>query len=149
MWNWIHLFGLVIIVLMLIPNLIYAVRFRGEQNLCANRVMNVLEQVGRCGAMLFMVANPFGEYGFSSVGALLTYLFGNGLLLLGYWIVWALYVRKRQPWKSMALAVLPTLIFLLSGITLKAALLTVSAVVFGAAHLYVTWKNVKAGEERK
>lgn len=145
-WSWMNLLGLIIVVLMLVPNMIYAVRFRGVQNRCTNRTVNILEQVGRYGSMLFMVVNPFGEYGFSSVGAFLTYLFGNGILLLGYWIVWMLYFWKQKPWKSMTLAVLPTLMFLLSGITLESVLLTASAVIFGAAHIYITWQNVKGGE---
>ena len=142
-WNWMNLFGLMIVVLMLLPNIIYAMKFRDAKNQCNNKVMNTLEQVGRYGSMLFMVVNVFGEYGFASVGAFLVYLFGNGALLLGYWIVWVLFFFKQKPWKSLALAILPTLIFLISGLTLQYVLLILCAVLFGVAHIYVTWQNVK------
>lgn len=145
-WNWINLFGLIIVVLMLLPNIIYAMKFRDAKNRCNNKAMNILEQVGRYGSMLFMVVNVFGEYGFASVGAFLVYLFGNSALLLGYWIVWVLYFFKQKPWKSLALAILPTLIFLISGLTLQYVLLIFCAVLFGVAHIYVTWKNVKYEE---
>lgn len=101
-WNWINVFGIVIVVL----------------------------HIG-------------GEYGFASVGAFFIYLFGNIVLLLTYWIVWMMYFAKRAKWNSMVLAILPTLIFLLSGIALAYIPLIISAIIFGVAHIYVTWQNVK------
>lgn len=142
-WNWINMFGIIIVVLILIPNIIYAIKFRGAQNGCSNKWMNMLEQIGRYACMLFMVLNIFGEYGFASVEAFLLYMFGNIVLLLAYWIVWVLYFVRQTMWKSIALAVLPTLIFLLSGITLSYIPLIISAVIFGVAHIYVTWQNVR------
>lgn len=47
----------------------------------------------------------------------------------------------------MALAIIPTGIFLLSGITLRYVLLIVSAVLFGMAHIYVTYQNAKEQEK--
>lgn len=58
-WNWINIFGLSIIALLLIPNIIYAIKHKGGKNLCENRWMNVLEQIGRYGSMLFMVVCLF------------------------------------------------------------------------------------------
>lgn len=145
-WNWMNLFGLMIVVVMLLPNILYAIKFRNAKNRCNNKAMNILEQVGRYGSMLFMVVNVFGEYGFSSVGTFLVYLFGNGALLLGYWIVWVFFFFKQEPWMSLALAILPTLIFFISGLTLHYVLLILCAVLFGVAHIYVTWKNVKYEE---
>ena len=143
-WNWINLFGIIIVVLILIPNIIYAIKFRNAKNLCTNKVMNILEQIGRYACMFFMVCDIFGDYGFGSVGAFLVYLLGNSLLLLSYWVIWMLYFVKQRPWKSMALAMIPTTLFLLSGITLAYVPLIVSAVIFGVGHIYVTWQNVKA-----
>lgn len=44
--NWINVFGVVIVVLLLIPNLVYAWKFRGQKNHCTNKGMNILEQLG-------------------------------------------------------------------------------------------------------
>ena len=139
--DWFNMFGLIIVVLMLLPNIIYAIKYRGEENRCTNKVMNVLEQIGRYGSMLLMIVCI--DFGFPSVGNFLIYLFGNGALLLAYWCIWILFFIKRRMWKSMALAVIPTMIFLLSGITLVYVPLMISSIVFGVAHCYVTYQNAK------
>lgn len=141
-WNWINLFGIVIVLLLLVPNVIYAMKYRGEQNKCSNRMMNILEQIGRYACMLFMILHIGDEYGFTSAEAFLIYLFGNIVLLSAYWIVWVMYFAKRTRWKSMTLAILPGLIFLLSGIALAYIPLIISAIIFGVSHIYVTLQNV-------
>lgn len=142
-WNWINVFGIIIVALILVPNIIYAIKYRNVENKCRNRGMNLLEQIGRYACMLFMVLHIGGGDGFGSVAFFLMYLLGNAVLLLVYWIVWLLYFAKQAVWKSIMLAVVPTLIFLLSGITLAYIPLMVSALIFGVAHIYVTWQNVK------
>ena len=53
-FGWINLFGAGFVILLLIPNVVYALRNRGEENLCANRAMNLLEQTGRYGSIVLM-----------------------------------------------------------------------------------------------
>ena len=129
-------------ILMLVPNIVYAVKFLGGENRCTNRVMNLLEQIGRYASMALMIL-PLGvwEFGFSNVAVMLVYLFGNAGLLAAYWIVWAFYFRKATRGRALALAVLPTCIFLLSGLTLRHWALVLAGAVFGAAHIYVTREN--------
>lgn len=140
----INLAGAILVAAMLAPNILYAVRFRREENRCANPAANILEQVGRYGAMALMVF-PLGvwKFGFPSVAGMLVYVFGNVGLLLAYWAVWGTYFRKPTRNRAFALAVLPTCIFLLSGLTLRHWLLVLAAVLFGGAHLYVTSENHK------
>ena len=45
--GWINVFGLCIVIAILVPNIIYAFRFRGVENKCTNKVMNIIEQIGR------------------------------------------------------------------------------------------------------
>ncbi len=142
--GWINIFGLCIVIAILIPNIIYACKFRGVENKCTNKVMNILEQIGRYGCMLLLVFSiGREEFAFGSIFAFLVYLIGNATLLLAYWLVWILYFVKQSKWKSLTLAILPTLIFLLSGITLQHVLLIVAAFLFGVGHIYVTWKNIQ------
>ncbi|MBQ1695375.1 MAG: hypothetical protein II076_05490, partial [Bacteroidales bacterium] len=50
--NWINIFGLITVILMLIPNIIYAIKFRGKETKCnCCRSMYILEQIGRYGSM--------------------------------------------------------------------------------------------------
>ena len=46
-FGWINLFGAGFVILLLIPNIVYALKNRGEKNLCDDRAMNLLEQIGR------------------------------------------------------------------------------------------------------
>lgn len=140
--NWLNVFGLIIVVLLLIPNIIYAIREKNQENRCTNKCMNILEQVGRYGSLFLMVFNiGLAEFGFPSVVAFIAYLFGNILLMLSYWLIWALYFARKTYWKQIALALIPTGIFLLSGITMLHFLLIIFAIIFGTGHIYVTSKN--------
>lgn len=142
--NWFNLFGLIFIILLLLPNIIYAFKFRGAKNHCTNTGLNILEQIGRYTCMIFMIFNiGLKEFSFSSVSLFLIYLIGNGLLMLLYWIIWFFYFKKQDYRKSMALAILPTIIFLLSGITLGHPLLIISSILFGFGHISVTNINAK------
>ena len=43
----------------------------------------------------------------------------------------------------MLLSIIPVIVFLLSGLALRHWLLVIAAVIFGAAHIYITNKNNK------
>jgi len=142
--GWINIFGFVIVVLMILPNMLYALKFHGIDNKCKNKVMNILEQIGRYSSMFLIIFNiGFIKFGFTSVEAFVFYYIGNAILLIVYYIIWILYFQKITLWKSMILAIIPTAIFLISGITLRHYLLVISAIIFGVGHIYVTCQNVK------
>lgn len=140
----INLAGGILVALILVPNIIYALRNPGAENKCTNKWMNLMEQVGRYGSMALMVL-PIGvwKFGFPSLGDLLLWLFGNGTLLLLYWGCWIPYLRKPGRKLAIALAVIPTCIFILSGLTLQHWLLVITGIVFGVGHIYVTLENHK------
>ena len=140
--SWLNVFGLIIVVLILIANIIYALKVKGQQNRCQNKLMNLLEQVGRFSCMFLMVFNiGIAELGFKSIGMFLAYLLGNSVLIITYWIIWAMYFKKAVYWKQIALAVIPTMIFLLCGVTMMHYLLIVFGIIFGVGHIYVTHEN--------
>lgn len=140
--NWLNILGLIFVVLLLIPNIIYAIKVKNQKNKCSNKFMNVTEQIGRYGCMFLMVFNiGIAEFGFKSVGAFLVYLVGNTLLIIFYWIIWMLYFNKQTYWKQILLAVIPACLFLLSGITMLHYLLIIFGIIFGIWHIYITIKN--------
>ena len=140
--EWLNVFGLIFVVLLLIPNVVYAIKNKNQKNKCSNRLMNILEQIGRYACMFLMVFNiGIAEFGFGSAGTFLVYIIGNIILMAVYWIIWILYFKQQSFGKQIALAVIPALLFLLSGITMRHYLLIVFAVVFGVSHVYVTSKN--------
>ena len=149
-FGWINVFGAVIVVLMLIPNIVYAIKNKGEKNLCANRFMNIVEQVGRYACIALMCLPLLvWKFGFASVLDMMLYMTCNGLLLAAYWITFAFYMKRRSVRLALVLAVLPACIFLLSGILLQHWLLAGFAVVFAIGHIYVTYKNAILINDRK
>lgn len=141
-FGWINAFGAGIVILILIPNIIYALKNRGEKNLCTNQFMNATEQIGRYGCIILMwLPLLVWKFSFPSVCKMILYLAGNGCLLIAYWIVFAGYLKRKTPKRALILALLPTCIFLLSGLLLRHWLLVVFAVLFGIGHIYVTQKN--------
>ncbi len=146
--SWLNIFGLIIVILILLPNIIYAVKFHGIENKCKNYIMNIVEQIGRYSSMFLMIFNiGLVEYGFSSGEAFVIYFVGNSMLLIAYWIIWILFFKNKVLWKSIALAILPTAIFLICGITLRHYLLVISAILFGIGHVYVTYQNAKCDNQ--
>ena len=144
-FGWINLFGGIIVILMLIPNIVYALQNRDEQNLCANKLMNILEQVGRYGCILLMwFPLLVWKFGFKSVPEMLLYFVGNGALLRAYGLVYARYLKLRTAGRALALAVIPACIFLLSGLLLRHWLLAGFALLFAVGHIYVTAMNIKS-----
>ena len=141
-FGWINVFGAVIVVLLLIPNIVYAIKNKGEKNFCANRFMNIVEQVGRYACIVLMwMPLLVWKFGFASVLDMMLYMACNGLLLAAYWIAFAFYMKRRSVRLALVLAVLPSCIFLLCGILLKHWLLVAFAVLFAIGHIYVTYKN--------
>ena len=141
-FGWINIFGAIIVILMLIPNIVYALKNRGEKNNCTNQFMNAIEQVGRYACIILMwLPLMVWKFGFSSVYEMFLYFIGNGCLLAAYWVVFAGYLKRKTSKGALVLAVLPTCIFLLSGLLLRHWLLVGFAVLFGIGHIYVTKKN--------
>ena len=141
-FGWINLFGAGIVVLMLLPNILYAIKNKDEKNLCTNRVMNLIEQIGRYACIVLMwFPLLVWEFGFASVAAMLLYFVGNGALLAAYWIGYLIYFKKKNAGLALALAILPACIFLLSGLLLRHWLLVGFACLFAVGHIYVTYRN--------
>ncbi len=140
--GWFNIYGLICLILLLVPNIVYAVKWKDATNKCTDKWALFMEQVGRYGSMFFMVFT-FGSLtqGWASVTEFVVYLLGSAVLLLAYWIMWMLYFVGAGMWKSMALAIIPTLLFLIGGITMRNIPAIVLAVVFGIGHIYVTYKN--------
>ena len=148
-FGWINVFGAIIVILMLIPNIVYAIKNKNEKNLCTNRFMNIVEQVGRFFCIVLMwLPLVVWKFGFASVFEMVLYFVCNGTLLAAYWISFAVYLKRKTVRLALVLAVLPSCVFLFNGILLRHWLLVGFAVLFAVGHIYVTYKNaasIKAG----
>ena len=144
-FGWINLSGAGIVVLIMIPNIIYAARQKqDETQIEVPHGLSACEQVGRYGCIILMwLPLLVWKFGFGSVEEFLIYLIGNGALLLCYFLSWMLYSRKKTLSVAMALAIIPTAIFLLSGLLLRHWLLVAFAILFGFAHCTITYMTHK------
>lgn len=139
-FGWINVFGTIIIVILLIPNIIYAIKNKTSENKYKNKLVNIIEQLGRYASLIFTIF-PIGISGFRNVEYMLVYLIVNSILLLLYLIIWIVYFKGKSLFKSMLLAIIPTIIFLICGITLSHWGLIISSIIFGFAHILITYKN--------
>lgn len=143
-FGWINLIGGIIVALMLIPNIIFAIKNKETQQNKANKLIVIAEQIGRYGCMALMVVPLFvWSFGFSPLEFMFVYLGANAILLISYYMCWIAYSKKKQMDTALALAIIPTLIFLISGYLLKHWALVICAVIFGASHIYITYLNNK------
>ena len=77
-FGWINLIGAGIVILLLIPNIVYAVKHREEKNLCDNKWMNLMEQIGRYACIILMwLPLPVREFGFAGVTEMLLFASGH------------------------------------------------------------------------
>lgn len=139
--NWFNYYGLIIMTVIMIPNIVYAVMHKTD-SVENNRVIIILEQIGRYGCFALMIFNiPFTYFNFWFDYALIVYLSINGVLCLAYLIFWAICWNRKGKLRALSLSILPTCIFVFSGILLAYIPLIVFAVLFGANHIFISYKN--------
>lgn len=148
--NWINFYGLAVMLALMVPNILYAVRVpEGFQNLWKNRAVEAAEQVGRIGCFGFMVLTVPGWWtGFPSEEAFATYLVLNGVLTVAYLLIFALNFRKSGRFRALVLSILPSAIFLLSGVLSRYLPLCLSAVLFAPCHILISYRNAVLAEKQ-
>mgnify|MGYP000323200581 CR=1 FL=1 len=141
--NWINVFGFVFMLAIMIPNMIFALKNRdGFQNLWKNRIVEILEQIGRFGCFAFMVLIiPGCRFGFSSDEHFALYLIINTMLIVMYYLVWIICFRRNSIFRALALSVIPSLIFLTSGVLSNYVPLLIAAIIFAPCHIVISYKN--------
>ncbi|MGN0516872.1 hypothetical protein [Eubacterium sp.] len=143
-FNWINIYGGIVVALMMIPNIIFAVKNKEHKPNKSKRIVNIIEQISRYACIIIMILPLFvWEFGFSPLGFMFVYVIGNIILLILYYIFWGLYSKSKTCKNALALAIIPTLIFINSAISVKHWALLVTAVIFGVSHIYITYINNK------
>ncbi len=143
--GWFNYYGLAIIAIIMIPNIIFAIKCKdGFENLYKNKAVEIMEQVGRFGCMALMIFNiPYTYFNCWFNYALWVYIGVNGGLCIAYIIFWVVCGRSEGMVKALSLSIIPSLIFLFSGITLANIPLIVFAVIFSVNHILLSYKNAK------
>ena len=143
--EWFIPFGLVFITIIMIPNIVFAVKCKdGFANNYRNKTVELVEQVGRFGCFGFMIFNiPGTWFGWWSDQVFAVYLIVNTLLVTLYCILWIVCWKQNGIFRALALSVIPSVIFLISGTMSRSILLTVAALLFAPAHIFISYQNAK------
>lgn len=144
--EWINVFGVIFILIIMIPNIIYALKIKdGFENKWNNKLVEIVEQIGRFGCFGFMIINiPGTWFGWWSDKAFAIYLIVNTILILLYCVIWIICFRKNTVFKALALSVIPSVIFLFSGIMSRSVLLFFASILFAPTHILISYKNAKS-----
>ena len=147
--EWLNPFGLVFITIIMIPNVVFAIRCKdGFANNYRNKTVELVEQIGRFGCFSFMIFNiPGTWFGWASNESFALYLILDALLVALYSILWIVCWKKNGVFKALALSILPSVVFLFSGIMSRSILLTAAVLLFAPAHIFISYQNAK-GEKQ-
>ena len=142
----INIFGLVFMVIIMIPNVIFALKCKdGFENRWENKFVEVLEQIGRYECFAFMVINiPKTWFGWASDEAFALYLIVDAVLVTAYCVIWAVCFKKNSVFRALSLSIIPSVIFLFSGIMSRSVLLMISALIFAPCHILISYKNARS-----
>ena len=143
--EWFNVFGLVFIVVIMIPNIVFAVRCKdGFENSWNNKAIEIIEQIGRFGCFGFMIFNVPGTwFGWCSDEAFVIYLIIDALLIALYCAIWVIFWKKNNTFRALALSIIPSVVFLFSGIMKRSILLIIATILFAPAHILISYKNAK------
>ena len=143
--EWLNVFGLVMVAVIMIPNILFAMKCKdGFVNKWNNKFVETVEQIGRFGCFGFMIINiPGTWFGWWSDEAFAVYLVVDAVLVTLYCVIWAVCFRKSSVFRALALSIIPSVLFLFSGIMSRSILLTIAAVLFAPSHIMLSYQNAK------
>ena len=143
--EWFNAFGLVFITIIMIPNVVFAIRCKdGFANKYRNKTVELVEQIGRFGCFGFMIFNVPGTwFGWASNESFALCLILDALLVALYCILLIVCWKKNGVFKALALSILPSAVFLISGITSRSILLILAALLFAPSHILISYQNAK------
>ncbi|MBP3569580.1 MAG: hypothetical protein J6K04_10495 [Lachnospiraceae bacterium] len=143
--DWLNIFGLIFIIIIMIPNIIFAVKCKdGFANKWQNKTVELLEQIGRFGCFGFMIINiPGTWFGWCSDEAFAAYLIVNVVLIVLYCATWIVCFKKNTIFRALALSILPSIIFLFSGSMSRSVLLIIASMIFAPCHILISYKNAE------
>ena len=143
--EWLNVFGLVMVAVIMIPNILFAMKCKdGFVNKWNNKSVETVEQIGRFGCFGFMIINiPGTWFGWWSDEAFAVYLVVDAVLVTLYCVIWAVCFRKSSVFRALALSIIPSVLFLFSGIMSRSILLTIAAVLFAPRHILISYQNAK------
>lgn len=146
-----NFYGLIAVVTILVPNLMWAISKKGEfTEYYNNRLVSVLEQIGRFGCFITMIVNiPYTYFGYFFEYGNLVYLVFSGIVVCVYLIGWIAKGEKEGVGYALWLSIAPSVLFLVDGILILSIPLIVFAVIFAPCHILISYKNASAEAKKQ
>lgn len=144
--TWFNYYGIIFIAVIMIPNIVFAVKNKdGYLNTYQNKAAEIFEQIGRYGCFVLMIFNiPYTYIGFYFPFAQIVYVIVNAVLVLSYCVIWIILWKNSGIVKALLLSVIPSIVFLFSGIMIASIPLIIFAVIFAVMHILISLKNAIA-----
>lgn len=143
--NWFNYYGLAFMVVIMIPNIVYAVKCKIDATTTyKNKAAEIIEQISRFACLALMIFNvPYTWKGFYFSSAEVIYIVVNSILVISYCFAWVILWKKSGIFKALLLSVIPSIVFLFSGIMIASIPLIVFAVAFAVTHILISLKSAK------
>ena len=143
--DWLNIYGLAMVAVIMIPNIVFAVKCKdGFENKWNNKAVETAEQIGRIGCFFFMAIHiPGTWFGWWSDKAFAAYLAVDAALVALYCLIWIFCFGKSSRFRALSLSVIPSVLFLFSGVMSRSVPLTVAAVIFAPCHILISWANAE------
>lgn len=140
--SWFNYIGLIIIIVIMILNVIYMNKHKNPEDKNIAKYIVIIENIGRYGSMIFLVFNiPYTWLNFFLPYGLYFYIIVNSILVILYAFLFLLFWNKSGLIKSIFLSIIPSIIFLFSGIMILSIPLIIMSLLFAFGHIYISIKN--------
>lgn len=141
--KYLNYWGFIFTIVILIPNIVFAITCKdGFENRYQNKLVGFLEQIGRfeCFISMFLII-PFMNKGYWFKQGEMVYLVLGVILVILYCLGWIAFWKENSIRKSLYLSIIPSLLFIESGIISGNILLLIFAVIFAPCHILISYKN--------
>lgn len=146
--EWFNYIGLIFVVLLLIPNIVFTIKNKNEQKQASKKILEIFEQIGRYGSMIFMVFNiPYATFGYYFDCGQIVYIAINSVLMIVYYLSWIIFWKKDCLTKALLLSIIPSILFIISGVLIASIPLMVFSIMFAIFHILISVKNCKGKGE--
>lgn len=141
--KYLNYWGLIFIVVILIPNIVFAITCKdGLENRYKNKLIGFFEQIARFGCFVSMfLIIPFMNKGYWFKQGETVYLVLGVIFVILYCLGWFIFWKEDSIRKSLYLSIIPSLLFIESGITSGNILLLIFAVIFAPCHILISYMN--------
>ena len=141
--KYLNYWGLIFVIVILIPNVVFAITCKDEfENRYQNKLVESLEQIGRFGCFFSMFLTiPFMNSGYWFKQGKTVYLVLGVILVVLYCLGWIVFWKKDSIRKSLYLSIIPSLLFIESGIISGNILLLIFALIFAPCHILISYMN--------